>query len=213
MKEFKKYFPSGTFLVMILCLFLPFFVVKCKWQEVLSLNWMNFIWIWEPKLNIPGLWNSLNSQSTKKDSIEFNLFLFSLFLVLLVTFWFSVVKLSWKKIFSGKLDEKWYNKLFFCSTILSSLLLVLFIIDANNSLKKGNWNQRISYEYEGAVKIELWTGIYIFILILLINFIYFWNEIWLFNRFLSKNSKTSLWVDTKSKNDSILEDVEEKKNV
>lgn len=49
--DYKKYLPSASFLIMILCFLMPFFLIKCNNEEIFRVKWINLIWIWEPEIN------------------------------------------------------------------------------------------------------------------------------------------------------------------
>lgn len=193
MNQFKKYLPSASFLVMILCFLLPFFIVKCNWQEIINIKWYNYLWIWNPSFNktdnsffwieVPEEKNfkNENSEIKEKTNVKFNIFAFILFLILLSWAIIWVSKALKKDIFNWKIDEKSFNKIFFWLSLASLIFIIIFILD----LKFDSENQ-ISKEMEKIISVNLWSGLNFLILISILNIIFYWYELKIIENFRNK---------------------------
>ena len=164
MNPFKKFFPSASFLVMILCFFMPFFVVKCQGQVITQPTWLNYLWIWKAGNQSWELWMWKDSKSDVSSHIKFNIYVFLIFISLLVAFGISVMRVLPNKDLANKFDENWYNKIF----LWASLACFIFLIDANV-------NSSIPAEVKDKLSISFWTGLWLIIILTVINCLYFWN--------------------------------------
>ena len=167
MNPFKKFFPSASFLVMILCFFMPFFVVKCQGQVITQPTWLNYLWMWK------------KSKSDVNSQVKFNIYVLLIFVSLLVAFGVSVMRILPNKDLANKFDENWYNKIFLWASLACFILLIIFLIDANV-------NSSIPAEVKDKLSISFWTGLWLIIILTVINCLYFWNELKLFDKLLKK---------------------------
>lgn len=179
MNPFKKFFPSASFLVMILCFFMPFFVVKCQGQVITQPTWLNYLWIWKAGNQSWELWMWKDSKSDVSSHIKFNVYVFLIFISLLVAFGVSVMRVLPNKDLANKFDENWYNKIFLWASLACFILLIIFLIDANV-------NSSIPAEVKDKLSISFWTGLWLIIILTVINCLYFWNELKLFDKLLKK---------------------------
>lgn len=205
MNLLKKYLPSGSFTIMILCFLLPFFIVKCNWQEFMNIKWYNYLWIWSPSFNKPDnsfFWiktpeekksKNENSEINEKTNVKFNIFAFILFLILFSWAVFWVSKTLQKNIFNWKIDEKSFNKIFFWLSIASLIFIVIFILD----LKFDSSNQ-ISKEMEKYISINLWSGLNFLILISILNIIFYWYELKIIENFRNKWNQNNENIEEKN---------------
>lgn len=187
LKDLKKFLPSGSFLIMLLCFLLPFMVVKCKDNSMITVSWINFLWIWEEKNHFDkNIWWEKNSEISTEKKFYFSIIL--LFLIVILGFWFSSKNLFDEK--KGKnVDFSKFDKIYFSSNIIIIFLLTIFIFDIKMNLLKENSKDEISKEMQKMIKVETWNGIIFIFLIAILNILYFWNELKYFEKVKEKINK------------------------
>lgn len=190
MKQLKKYFPSWSFLAIILCFFLPFAVVKCNWNQFMTATWFKFVTWWNFD---SSKWWSLMSKGKQTDNtkIDTSIYLILLLITTVLAFWLSLsniflTKKEWKELWIPKelIWSKNLNKIFLWASLFSLILVVAFVIDWKTN---GSW--KIPEEMKQNITIEAWSWLQILILLIFINILYFWNELWLFDKILKKWKK------------------------
>lgn len=190
MKQLKKYFPSGSFLAIILCFFLPFAVVKCNWNQFMTATWFKFVTWWNFD---SSKWWSLMSKGKQTDNtkIDTSIYLILLLITTVLAFWLSLsniflTKKEWKELWIPKelIWSKNLNKIFLWASLFSLILVVAFVIDWKTN---GSW--KIPEEMKQNITIEAWSWLQILIFLIFINILYFWNELWLFDKILKKWKK------------------------
>ncbi len=190
MKQLKKYFPSGSFLSIILCFFLPFVVVKCNWNQFMTATWFKFVTWWNFD---SSKWWSLMSKGKQTDNtkIDTSIYLILLLITTVLAFWLSLsniflTKKEWKELWIPKelIWSKNLNKIFLWASLFSLILVVAFVIDWKTN---GSW--KIPEEIKQNITIEAWSWLQILIFLIFINILYFWNELWLFDKILKKWKK------------------------
>lgn len=207
LKDLKKYLPSGSFLIMLLCFLLPFMVVKCNDNKMITASWINFLWIWEAKNHLDKNWWEKNSEISTEKKVYFSIIL--LFLVVILGLGFSAKNLfdekKWKNIDFSKFD-----KIYFSANIVIILLLIIFIFDIKMNLLKENSKDEVSKEMEKMIKVETWSWVTFILLIAILNILYFWNELKYFEKIKEKINKK---IEEKniSKNEEKVEEKTEEK--
>lgn len=190
MKQLKKYFPSWSFLAIILCFFLPFAVVKCNWNQFMTATWFKFVTWWNFD---SSKWWSLMSKGKQTDNtkIDTSIYLILLLITTVLAFWLSLsniflTKKEWKELWIPKelIWNKNLNKIFLWASLFSLILVVAFVIDWKTN---GSW--KIPEEMKQNITIEAWSWLQILIFLIFINILYFWNEFWLFDKILKKWKK------------------------
>lgn len=190
MKQLKKYFPSWSFLAIILCFFLPFAVVKCNWNQFMTATWFKFVTWWNFD---SSKWWSLMSKGKQTDNtkIDTSIYLILLLITTVLAFWLSLsniflTKKEWKELWIPKelIWNKNLNKIFLWASLFSLILVVAFVIDWKTN---GSW--KIPEEMKQNITIEAWSWLQILIFLIFINILYFWNELWLFDKILKKWKK------------------------
>ena len=190
MKQLKKYFPSLSFLAIILFFFLPFAVVKCNRNQFMTATWFKFVTWWNFD---SSKWWSLMSKGKQTDNtkIDTSIYLILLLITTVLAFWLSLsniflTKKEWKELWIPKelIWSKNLNKIFLWASLFSLILVVAFVIDWKTN---GSW--KIPEEMKQNITIEAWSWLQILILLIFINILYFWNELWLFDKILKKWKK------------------------
>lgn len=192
--DLKKYLPSWSFLIMILCFLLPFFIVKCNGNDLTTVKWINLLGIWEPTNHLEELDNEKSIKIDKKeddDKIYFSIIL--LFFVMILGFWFSVKNLldekNWKKV-----DFYSFDKIYFWTNIFIIILLLYSLIDINSELTQElkNSGKEITKKMKEVIKIETWSWFKIIFLLAILNILYFWYELKFFENFIKKEEKNDV---------------------
>ncbi|ATU04956.1 hypothetical protein BKN14_00665 [Candidatus Gracilibacteria bacterium HOT-871] len=190
MKQLKKYFPSGSFLAIILCFFLPFVVVKCNGNQFMTATGFKFVTGGNFDSSKGG---SLMSKGKQTDNTKIDT---SIYLILLLITTVLAFGLSLSNIFLTKkegkelgipkelIGNKNLNKIFLGASLFSLILVVTFVIDG-----KTNGSGKIPEEMKQNITIEAGSGLQILIFLIFINILYFGNELGLFDKILKKGKK------------------------
>lgn len=211
MLDFKKYLPTWSFFVMILCFLLPFFLVKCQEQTLLSVKWINLIWIWEPTNNLK--WQKNIEVSEKKEVYKT---IIILILIIILLFWFSVKNLidyeNWKPFHYAS------DKIYFIWNLVIIFLLLFFMYDVKTNLLKDlnnkeknsdeMWKQ-MSEQLKNNIKIEMWSWFIFIFLISILNILFFANELKYFEKIKSKIKETKE-KNEKKEISEVKEEIKEK---
>lgn len=175
MDNLKKYLPKGSFLVIMLCFFLPFIVVKCNYNnqemEIARVSWMSLVYGGKMNVNIPDI-NSYWATSEKKqksEPIEVNIYVLLAFLLALVWFVISFTSLEKAKQISLIISILW----------VISMLIFTLNPESGNKAQKDN-------QYSKMITVWFWSGYYLVFLLYILNSLYFWYELKYFDKYINK---------------------------
>ena len=156
----------------------------------MTATWFKFVTWWNFD---SSKWWSLMSKGKQTDNtkIDTSIYLILLLITTVLAFWLSLsniflTKKEWKELWIPKelIWSKNLNKIFLWASLFSLILVVAFVIDWKTN---GSW--KIPEEMKQNITIEAWSWLQILILLIFINILYFWNELWLFDKILKKWKK------------------------
>lgn len=197
---------------MLLCFLLPFMVVKCNDNKMITASWINFLWIWEPKNHLDkSMWWEKNSEISTEKKVYFSIIL--LFLVVILGLGFSAKNLfdekNWKNIDFSKFD-----RIYFSANALIILFLVMFTFDIKMNLLKQEFewkNERQSEKIKEMIIVETWSWVTFIFLIAILNILYFWNELNYFEKIKEKINKKREEKNISEKEEKVEENKKEEK--